>query len=127
MGYTPSYYGTAKQKTASDLCYQLNAGLKEIERTYARGDVTIYLFDGAKVFAEVGSNALRYGIKYTEPYLPFDIIDFSKPLAEPSQSIPNREKGLHPDEFMSWWAVSASAKMHRIIAEEAVKFIHSRD
>jgi phospholipase/lecithinase/hemolysin len=127
MGYTPSYFGTAKQKTASDLCYQLNAGLKEIERAFAGSEVTIYLFDGGKVFGEVGSNPLRYGIKHTGAYLPFDIIDFSKPLAEPKQSIPNKEEGLHPDEFMSWWALSASAKVHTIIAEEAVKFIHPRE
>jgi hypothetical protein len=28
---------------------------------------------------------------------------------------------LNPEEFMNWWAVSASARMHKIIADEAFK------
>jgi hypothetical protein len=50
-----------------------------------------------------------------------------KPLGKTNVAIPNKEKGLNPDEFMNWWAVSASAKVHKIIADEAVKFIHSKN
>jgi hypothetical protein len=58
--------------------------------------------------------------------LPYDIIDFSNPLKSAIKEITNKTKGLNPDEFMNWWAVSASAKVHKIIAEEAVRFINSK-
>jgi hypothetical protein len=59
--------------------------------------------------------------------LPYDIIDFSNPLKEASKEITNKRKGLNPDEFMNWWAVSASAKGHKIVAEEAVIFIEQKE
>lgn len=126
MGYSPGYFGTDKQAKASELCQNLNKGLGEIEKNYQNTAVKFYKFDGASVFAKVGMNPAQYGIKYTEAYLPYDIIDFSNPLATPTKEINNKTKGLNPDEFMNWWAVSASAKVHKIVAEEAVKFINSK-
>lgn len=126
MGYSPGYFGTDKQAKASELCQNLNKGLQEIETSFKNSEVKFYLFDGAAVFTKVGMNPTEYGIKYTEAYLPYDIIDFTNPLAEPNKTITNKEKGLNPDEFMNWWAVSASAKVHKIIADEAVKFINSK-
>ncbi|GAB4346940.1 MAG: hypothetical protein OHK0038_27010 [Flammeovirgaceae bacterium] len=126
MGYTPMYFGTEKQQPASQLCIALNEGLKSIEKEYSTQGITIYLFDGAGVFAKIGQNPKEYGINYTEAYLPYNIIDFTNPLAEPQLEIANKTKGLNPDEFMNWWAVSASAKVHKIVAEEAFKFINSK-
>lgn len=126
MGFTPMYFGTEKQQQASQLCISLNTGLHNIEMEYSKKGINIYLFDGAGVFAKVGQNPKEYGIEYVEAYLPYDIIDFSNPLAEPTKKISNKEKGLNPDLFMNWWAVSASAKVHKIIADEAVKFINSK-
>lgn len=119
MGYTPVYFGTDKQTRASELCNQLNQGLDQIVLNYNAQNVRIIKLDGAKIFTEVGMNAAKYGFKYTEPFLPYNIIDFSNPLKKVEISIPNKEKGLNPDEFMNWWAVSASAKMHQIIADRA--------
>ncbi|MFN3666253.1 MAG: SGNH/GDSL hydrolase family protein [Sediminibacterium sp.] len=127
MGFAPMYFGTEKQQAASQLCNDLNEGLKNIEVEFKKGGIHIYLFDGAAVFAKVGQNPKEYGIDYTEAYLPYDIIDFSKPLAEPAKQISNKVKGLNPDQFMNWWAVSASAKVHKIIAGEAVKFINAKN
>jgi phospholipase/lecithinase/hemolysin len=127
MGYSPGYFGTDKQAKASGLCQNLNKGLDEIEKTYENTDVRIYKFDGAGVFTKIGMNPAEYGIKYTDAYLPMEIINFMKPLEKTNVAIPNKEKGLNPDEFMNWWAVSASAKVHKIIADEAVKFIHSKN
>lgn len=123
MGYSPGYFGTDKQAKASELCQNLNKGLDEIEKNYQNTAVKFYKFDGAGIFSKVGMNPAQYGIKYTEAYLPMDIINFMKPLEKTNIAIPNKEKGLHPDEFMNWWAVSASAKVHKIIAEEAVKYV----
>lgn len=127
IGYSSGYFGTDKQAKASELCQNLNKGLDEIEKTYQNTDVRFYKFDGAKVFTKIGMNPSEYGIKYTDAYLPMDIINFMKPLEKTNVIVPNKEKGLNPDEFMNWWAVSASAKVHRILAEEAVKFIHSKN
>jgi len=123
MGFTPVYFGTPHQEKASKLCKDLNDGLENIINSYANSDVKIYKIDGAKIFAEVRTNPKKYGFNYTEPYLPFEVIDFANPLKETTIAIPNKEKGLNPDEFMNWWAVSASGKMHKIIAEEALKII----
>lgn len=126
MGYSPGYFGTDKQALASELCQNLNKGLDEIERAYQNSNVKFYKFDGAGTFTKIGMNPAQYGIKYTEAYLPMDIINFMKPLEKTNVAIPNKEKGLNPDEFMNWWAVSASAKVHKIIADEALKFINSK-
>lgn len=126
MGFTPMYFGTEKQQSASQLCKELNEGLKIIPSEYSKKGINIYLFDGASVFAKVGQNPKEYGIEFTDAYLPYDIIDFSNPLEEPTKSISNKEKGHNPDKFLNWWAVSASAKVHTIIANEAVEFIHSK-
>ena len=58
--------------------------------------------------------------------LPIEIIDFTNPLKQSDVEKPNSEKDLNPDEFMNWWAGSASAGMHRILATEALKTIHSK-
>lgn len=126
MGYSPGYFGTDKQAKVSELCQNLNKGLQEIETSFKNSEVKFYLFDGAAVFTKVGMNPTEYGIKYTEAFLPYDIIDFTNPLAEPKKEITNKTKGLNPDEFMNWWAVSASAKVHKVIADEALKLINSK-
>lgn len=124
MGYTPSYFGTERQETASKLCIELNQGLSKIQSQYQNTDVTIYKFDGAAIFSEIGANAQAYGIKYVnEAYLPDNVIDFTKPLERRSIPLPNQEKGLDPDEFMNWWAVSASAKVHQILGAQAFEFL----
>src|SRR5690606_22352229 len=120
------YFGTEKQTKASELCQNLNKGLEEIEKSYQNTAVKFYKFDGAGVFAKIGMNPAQYGIKYTEAYLPINIIDFTKPLEKSNVTIPNKDIGLNPDEFMNWWAVSASAIVHKIIADEAVKFLISK-
>jgi phospholipase/lecithinase/hemolysin len=124
MGFTNMYYGTDKQQAASQLCTELNIGLKEIATEFSKDDVSIYLFDGAGIFAKIGANPKDFGVEYTEAYLPYDIIDFTNPLAIPLKEIPNKTKGLNPDVFMNWWAVSASAKVHKILAKEALKIIN---
>lgn len=127
MGFTPMYFGTEKQQSASQLCTELNEGLMIITSEYSKKGINIYLFDGASVFAKVGQSLKDYGIEYTEAYLPYDIIDFTNPLAEPKKVIINKEKGLSPDQFMNWWAVSASANVHKIVSDEAVKFINLKN
>ena len=127
MGYTPEYFGTDKQATASQLCTDLNNGLKAIEESYSNSDVNIYKFDGAGVFAEIGMNAKSYGIEHTnEAYLPISIIDFTNPLELTTIKIPNKESGKNPDKFMNWWAVSASAKVHKIVGDKAVEFFQEQ-
>lgn len=121
MGFTPVYFGTKHQTEASRLCHELNTGLDKIIQSYRGTDVRFVKIDGAGIFAEVGMNPSKYGFETTEAYLPINAINFAAPLAKNEVSIPNKDKGLNPDDFMNWWAVSASAKMHRILAEKALE------
>lgn len=121
MGYTPVYFGTKHQTEASRLCSELNIGLENIIASYQDKSVCFIKLDGATIFAEVGMNPQKYGFKTTEAYLPFEAINFAAPLEENLILIPNKEKGLNPDDYMNWWAVSASAKMHKILAEKALE------
>ncbi len=126
MGYTPMYLGTELQEKASKLCNELNDGIENIIASYQNNDMKFIKIDGAKIFSDVGMNPAKYGIKYLEPYLPINIIDFNRPLEKTNVEIPSKEKGLNADEFMNWWAVSASAKMHKIIADEAIKIVKEK-
>lgn len=123
MGFAPVYHGTEKQAIASTLCHSLNDGLKALQQAYSTSETQILLLDGAKIFAEADANPGKYGFTHKDAFLPFDIIDFSRPLEIVDRTVPNKQMGLNPDEFMNWWAVSASAKMHRIIADEAISLI----
>lgn len=126
MGFTPVYFGTDKQAMASALCSSLNSGLDELIKTYENTDIQFYVLDGAAIFAKVGSNPGQFGFKYTDAFLPINVIDFSNPLKISDVAITNREKGLNPDEFLNWWAVSASAKMHKILADEALRTLNNK-
>lgn len=127
MGFSPGYFGTENQHKASELCLDLNNGLHELENYYKSTEINFYIFDGAAIFAKIGMNPDEYGIKYTDAYLPVNIINFMAPLEKSNVAIPNKDKNLNPDEFMNWWAVSASAKVHEILADEAFKFINSKE
>lgn len=120
MGYTPVYFGTKHQAEASRLCAELNSGLDKIIQSYVGKNIHFIKIDGAAIFAEVGMNPEKFGFKTTEPYLPFNAINFADPLGKNEVLIPNKEKESNPDDFMNWWAVSASAKMHRILGEKAL-------
>lgn len=126
LGYSPGYFGTQKQEIASELCQNLNNGLNEIAKSYHGTAIQFYKFDGANVFTKIMMNPVQYGIKYTDAYLPFNVINFASPLQKTNVAIPNKDSGLNPDEFMNWWAVSASAKVHKIIADEAYKFVMTK-
>ena len=126
MGFTPVYYGTDKQSLASELCNNLNIGLRSIQSEYSSKGIQLILLDGARVFAEVGANPAKFGFTHTDAYLPFNIIDFAQPLTNTNIPVPNKEQGLNPDVFMNWWAVSASAQMHRIIATEALSVLKQK-
>lgn len=127
MGFTPAYFGTDKQSKASELSQNLNKGIDDLEISFRNTGVKFYKFDGANVFMKIAMNPANYGIKFTDAYLPFNIINFSQPLERTNVAVPNKEKGLNPDEFMNWWAVSASARVHKILAEEAVNFVKSKN
>ena len=126
MGFTPVYFGTDKQAMASALCSSLNIGLDELIKTYENNDIQFFVLDGSAIFANVGSNPGQFGFKYTDAFLPINVIDFSNPLKISDVAITNREKGLNPDEFLNWWAVSASAKMHKILADEALRTLNNK-
>lgn len=81
----------------------------------------MYFFDCAAVFQKVGLNPMNFGFTSIAAFLPNEIIDFTNPLSSVEIPIPNKETGLNPNKFMNWWALSASAAMHTIIAEEAFK------
>ena len=127
VGSTPMYYGTDHQQTATKLCMDLNSALKDLAKEYETKGCKVYEIDAVSIFADAAINPAKYGFKNViDAYLPYNIIDFSNPLQEPDIEIPNKENGLDPDEFMSWWAVSASAAMHRHIASSALEVLNQK-
>lgn len=122
VGFTPAYFGTPKQELASKLSNDLNNSLLRIIDDYTQKGAKFVYIDGAKIFTDAAMDPDKYGFKYlTEAYLPYDYIDFANPLAKVEKEIPNKQKGLNPNEFLSWWAVSASAKMHKIIGDFSIQ------
>lgn len=120
VGKTPLYFGTPRQEQASVLCRELNAGIDALTDELRERQVRVVRIDAAGLFAAAGMNPGKYGFKeVAQAYLPYDIIDFADPLAPVSKPIPNQQSGRDAEEFMTWWAVSASAHMHRIIADSA--------
>lgn len=120
VGLTPLYFGTDKQQQASDLCAALNKGIDELTGELRGHGVRVVRIGAAQLFADAGMNPAKYGFKeVAQAYLPFDVIDFANPLAPVNKPIPNLQAGRDPDEFVTWWAVSAGAHMHRIIADSA--------
>jgi phospholipase/lecithinase/hemolysin len=120
VGMTPMYFGTPHQEKASALCRDLNEGLDALTGELRGRGITVVRINAAALFADAGANPGKYGFKeVAQPYLPFDIIDFAAPLAPFSKPIPNQQAGRDPDEFMTWWAVSAGGRMHRLIADSA--------
>ncbi len=126
MGKSPIYQNSDKEAMASQLCRELNEGLDEIINNQKFQNIEFIKVDGNRIFAEVGANPLKYGFKHYEPYLPFDIIDFANPLRLTNLEVSNSIEGLDPDEFMNWWAVSASAKMHQIIANDLLSILNTQ-
>lgn len=116
MGASPAYSGTDKQMLASQLSKELNQGLAMLASKLTNDSIQMLLFDADKLFKEAVTNPDKFGFKYVdESFLPFDFIDFGNPLSKSAELKDER----NPDEFMNWWAVSASAAMHRIIADSA--------
>jgi phospholipase/lecithinase/hemolysin len=124
LASTPAYAGTDKAPLAKALVESYNTGLQKIARDMRAEGLNILEFDGATVFTEIAMNPASYGINYvTEAYLPYNIIDFNNPLA-PVKPLPEERKGQNPDEFMSFWAVSAGSKVHRALAKRAGQLIY---
>lgn len=123
LGITPDILNTPDQALATLLCQDLCDGIARLASTSIVNGLNFRVLDAAGLFARVGRNLLDYGFKYTEPYLPFEIIDFGNPLMANNVVPINVANGMNPDEFLNWWAVSVSAAMHRIIAKEAIKLI----
>lgn len=95
-----------------------NRGLAEVATRLRAKGLSVILFDGAGAFQDIARSAPSLGITtLNEAYLPYDIIDFKNPLAAP-KPVPNRA-GRSPDEFFSFWAVSASARVHAALAVRA--------
>lgn len=116
MSATPGYAGTELGARAKALVDAYNRGLVALAADMRGGGLNVTLLDGAAAFARAGQAAPRLGIRhFDEAYLPLDYIDFRQPLA-PAKPLPPGRDAL---AFFSFWAVSASAKVHEVIAEAA--------
>ncbi|MCR9154382.1 MAG: SGNH/GDSL hydrolase family protein [Bacteroidetes bacterium] len=103
MGLTPMYCGSENQQRATALCSDLNRSLSILQDKYKSKGCEVFMIDAKSLFSDAAMNPVKYGFKNVlDAYLPYNIIDFNNPLSDPSISIPNKEKGLNPDEFMSW-------------------------
>ncbi len=128
LGITPAYAGTEKATLASRLIQEFNDSLWVlIQRLESSTGKSIILMEIASFFKDVFANPAHYGLKnVNESYLPYDYIDFSNPLKTPEMTIPNREQGLNPDEFAFWWGISASKRIHDLIAERAIEAMNKK-
>lgn len=118
LGATPAYAGTPKAAEASRLTRDYNAGLERAAAEFRAAGMQVTLLDGGAAFARAGRLAPSLGIKvFDQAYLPDDYIDFKQPLA-PAKPLPaGREAG----DYFSFWAVAASAKVHRVIVQAALE------
>lgn len=120
LGATPAYAGTPKAAEASRLTREYNAGLARAAAEFRAAGLQVTLLDGGAAFARAGRLAASLGIKvFDQAYLPDDYIDFAQPLA-PAKPLP---AGREPGDYFSFWAVAASAKVHRVIAQAALETI----
>ncbi|MBN8509432.1 MAG: hypothetical protein J0L57_12575 [Burkholderiales bacterium] len=118
LGATPAYAGTPKAAEASRLTREYNAGLERVAAEFRAAGLQVTLLDGGAAFARAGRLAPLLGIKvFDQAYLPADYIDFAQPLA-PAKPLP---AGRQPGDYFSFWAVAASAKVHRVIAQAALE------
>jgi len=127
MGNTPAYYGMPKAAKATELVTTYNQGLAAVAAELRRNrGLDIIEFDGAAAFADIAANATQHGIKYLdEAFLPIDFIDFANPLA-PAKPLPANRQGANPNEYFSFWAVSAGAKVHQLLGERAANLLKTQ-
>jgi len=123
LGFAPGIFGTPKQSVASKLSADINNGIDSIIKKFSENGIHFYKFEGGKVFAHIASSSAKFGIKYLDSYLPVGAIDFSNPLKTPKIKNHNKEKNLDPNEFMNWWSISPSSKVHQVLAEEALSLL----
>lgn len=120
MGSTPAYYGTPAAAKATALVNAYNHGLAVAAADLRRSrGLDIIELDGAAAFGDIAANATRHGIKHLgEAFLPIDYIDFANPLG-PARALPANRQEANPDEYFSFWAVSAGRKVHQLLGERA--------
>lgn len=115
---TPAYANSDKKENAKQLVTDFNSAIDKIIADFEKeGKSKIYKVDAFAIFTDIAMNAQKYGFKYwQEAYLPMDYIDFTNPLA-PSKykTVPNADKGMKEDEFISFWGLAAGRKVHELI------------
>lgn len=123
LGAAPGYAGTPKAAEATALTQAFNRGLGALVQPLREAGLTVTLLDAGQAFGHAGQEAAARGIRrFDEAYLPMDFVDFQRPLA-PAKPLPaGREAG----EFFSFWAVSASAKVHEVIGQVAYETLVGR-
>lgn len=115
---TPGYAGTELGERAKALVGAYNRGLQVVATEMRQDGLNVVLRDGAGAFERAFRGAAQLGIVNTrEAYLPLDYIDFRQPLA-PAKPLP---AGRDPATYFSFWAISAGAKVHEVIAEVALE------
>jgi phospholipase/lecithinase/hemolysin len=121
MSSTPGYAGTPKAAKAKEIVDAYNADLVRVAAEL-RGALGVDLIecDGAAAFADIAAHAGEHGIKHlAEAFLPWDAIDFRAPLSAP-KPLPKDREGQNPDDYFSFWAVSAGRRVHALLAEKAL-------
>ena len=118
LSSTPGYAGTELGERAKALVDAYNRGLQVVATEMRQDGLNVVLLDGAGAFERAFRDAARLGIvNAREAYLPLDYIDFQQPLA-PAKPLP---AGRDPATYFSFWAVSAGARVHEVIAEVALE------
>jgi phospholipase/lecithinase/hemolysin len=121
MSSTPGYAGTPKAAKAKEIVDAYNADLVRVAAEL-RGALGVDLIecDGAAAFADIAAHAGEHGITHlAEAFLPWDAIDFAAPLSAPTP-LPKDREGQNPDDYFSFWAVSAGRRVHALLAEKAL-------
>lgn len=120
MGATPGYAGTAKASQATALVKDYNLEINHLAQNLRSTGMHITLLDGEAAFADAAKRVSQRGVKqFSEAFLPLDYVDFQNPLA-PAKPLP---EGRIADEYFSFWAVSASAKVHEALGAFAYELL----
>ena len=120
MGATPAYAGTPKAAQATALVRDYNLALTRLAKALRLEGMHVTLLDGEAAFADAAVRFGQGGVKhFDEAFLPLDYVDFQNPLA-PAKPLPPDRKA---DDYFSFWAVSASAKVHESIGAFALALL----
>ncbi len=124
---TPLYANSPSKQTIKDIVNHFNSSIDNIfDSLKLLEGIEIIKLDAFNIFEQIIINHKAYGLdNITESYLPFDYIDFENPLKESKyKELFVTKNRLIEDKYMTFWGISVSNRVHKILAEKALEIIN---